>query len=196
MTQATFSKGAKLRRLEGNVDAPKAALRQIGALLVASSQQAFRDQEFNQREWPARSPVNVFGILRDLSEGRKPPARRLETRPALRDTGRLASSISFQLVGTEFVEVGTNLAYAAVHQTGGAVESVPITETVQRGLAAWLKKQSDKVKRRMGGFLQPRWVGRTLRGEVPARPFLGLTPSSRRDIREVVGVRVMEAGRR
>lgn len=192
MTGGTFKPGAKLRRISRNVENPSAALRQVGALLVASSQAAFRDQEFNRRQWPARAPVNVFGILADLSAGRKPPNRRLQTRPALRDTGRLQASISFQLVGDSAVEVGTVLPYAAVHQRGGPVQSATITSGVQKALARWLKGKPSNVVKRLRPLTNPQYTGKRLNGEVPARPFIGLTPDNRRDIREAVGIRIVE----
>ena len=167
----TFKPGAKLRRIGRNVDRPVGALRKVGALLVASSQEAFRSQEFNRRPWPARARVNVFGILADLAAGRKPPARRLETRPALRDTGRLSASISFAVVGDSAVDVGTNLDYAAVHQKGGAVQSATITSGVQEGLRQYLKGKPEFVTKRLARYTREEWRGRRIEGEVPARPF-------------------------
>jgi hypothetical protein len=78
--------------------------------MVAESQQSFRDQRFGSDAWEPRAPVNVFAIIADFHAGKKsPPQRRFESRPALRDTGRLAQSISWKLVGTDVVEVGSNL---------------------------------------------------------------------------------------
>lgn len=39
----------------------------------------------------------------------------------LRDTGRLRNSIDFDVPGTNVVEVGTNVAYAPVHQFGAKI---------------------------------------------------------------------------
>ena len=69
-----------------------------------------------------------MGIIADLHAGKKvPAARRLEPRPALRDTGRLANSIAFRVAG-DSVEVGSNVEYAGTHHHGGETESKPITK--------------------------------------------------------------------
>ena len=193
--RVTFRPGAKVKRLEKNFDDPKDALKQIGALVVAESQRAFKAQEFNRRAWPERSSVNVFGIIADFHMGRrKPPARRFETRPALRDTGRLASSIAFEVRG-KAVEIGTNVEYAAVHQTGGETESKPITAKVQAAIAAWLKSQPESLKDRLGWLTSPEATDQTLTMRVPARPFIGLTANTRKAIRKTLGVKVFEVGR-
>lgn len=190
--RATFRKGAKVERIENKLGNPQAALKQIGVLMVAESQRAFKDQSFGGREWAPRSDVNVFGIIADFAAGKKPPARRFERRPALRDTGRLAASISFQLMGTNIVEVGTNLPYASVHQFGGAVESAPITAELQKALWSWLKRQSLQLKRRLGFLLNKKFTGTKLVGEVPARRFVGITRQTREYVRRAVGVEIME----
>jgi len=193
MTRVTFEKGAKLARIEGKLDNPTAALKQIGALMVAESQRAFKVQEFDGEKWQPRAPVNIFGIIADFHEGRrKPPQRRFERRPALRDTGRLSSSISFRLVGSRAVEIGTNLPYAGVHQRGGEVESKPITREVQRNLWAWLKNQPLQMRRRLGFLLSKRYTDQTLKGSVPERRFIGITRRTREFVQKAVGVRIME----
>lgn len=81
-----FEKGAKIERIESKLANPEVALRQVGALMVAESQRAFRDQKFGEKAWDARKgKINVFGIIADFYEGKKsPPARRFESRPASR----------------------------------------------------------------------------------------------------------------
>lgn len=193
MTRATFKKGAKMERMEKALQNPRVALKQIGALLVADSQKAFKAQQFDGKAWDARAPVNVFGVLSDFAQGkRKPPGRRFEERPALRDTGRLASSIAFQVSGLT-VEVGTSLDYAAVHQRGGETESVPITGKVRRALWKWLKKQPLELKRRLGWVLNKKFRDEKLKQNVPARPFLGISDRSRKGIKKVIGVEIVEA---
>lgn len=193
MPRVTFKKGKKMERVERNLKNPVAALGQIGALLVAESQRSFREQQFDGQVWDARAPVNVFAIIRDFSEGkRKPPNRRFEMRPALRDTGRLASSIAFQVHG-DTVEVGTNVEYAAVHQTGGVTESERLTSKARSGLWKWLKKQPLELKRRLGWVLNKKFRGEKLKQEVPARPFLGITDNARKGVRKIIGLEIVEA---
>jgi len=193
MPRVTFEKGAKVGRIERNLANPEATLKQIGVLMVAESQRSFKAQQFGDKKWDQRAPVNVFGVIADFHAGkRKPAARRFDRRPALRDTGRLASSIAFQVVG-DTVEVGTNLDYAEVHQTGGETESKPLTSSVRSNLWRWLRKQSSEIKRRLGWVLNKKFRDEKLTQKVPARPFLGITPQTRKTISKMIGVHIMEA---
>jgi phage gpG-like protein len=194
MARATFRRGAKVDRWLRNLESPAAALKKIGALMAAESQAAFRNQSFGDKPWAPRSDVNVFGIIADFAQGRRqPPQRRFEKRPALQDTGRLAASITFRMVDPKTVEVGSNLPYAGVHHRGGKVESQPISERVRKGLWKWLKKQDKGLKRRLGWILNRKFAGKTLTMEVPARPIVGITKQTIADVREAVGVSIMEA---
>jgi|GEM_PF-2999417 phage gpG-like protein len=193
MVRAQFEPGGKVQRIEANLDRPNAALKQIGALMVSESQQAFKAQKFGKDSWEARAPINVYGIIADFAEGRKkPPDRRFQPRPALRDTGRLAASIAFQIVSDDTVEVGTNLEYASVHQGGGRIESKKITPTVRKALWAWLKKQNRELKSQLGFLLNKKFENKSLVGEVQARPFIGVTDQTIKDVEEAIGVRIME----
>jgi phage gpG-like protein len=193
--RVTFKKGAKVGRIETNLDNPQAALKQIGVLMVAESQRAFKAQQFGAKKWDQRAPINVFGIIADFTAGKtKPPNRRFDREPALRDTGRLSSSIAYQVQG-KIVEVGTNLEYAAVHQTGGETESKPLTESVQKKLARWLKKQPTELQDRLGWLTDEERRGDTLKQTVPARPFVGITPETRKTITKALGVKIMEVGK-
>ena len=192
MTKTTFKKGAKIERWEKALQSPKKALKQIGVLMVAESQDAFKDQKHGREKWEGRAPVNVYGIIADFSKGGKPPARRFQTRPALKDTGRLSGSISFKVGGSTTVEVGSNLDYAGTHQFGGKIESQPITKSLRRALWKWLKPKDKSLKKSLGWLLNKKFTGETLKGEVPARPFVGITKSTIADVREVVGVNILE----
>lgn len=192
MTKASFVKGAKIERWGKALENPQRALKQIGVLMVAESQRSFREQKHGKDTWKARSDVNVYGIIADFAKGSTPPARRFERRPALKDTGRLSNSIAFKVNGRASVEVGTNLDYAGVHQFGGTVESETITKSVQRALNTWLKPKDKGLKSRLGFLLNKKYTGETLKGEVPARPFVGITKDTIEDVREVVGVEIME----
>ena len=193
MAKANFQKGAKVERWEKAIDNPSGALTQIGALMVAESQRAFREQKHGKKKWAARAPVNVYGIIADFTKGSTPPRRRFETRQALHDTGRLASpaGVVFKVSG-KFVEVGTNLDYAHVHNFGGPIESQPITKVVQEALNKWLKPKDEGLKKSLGWLLNKKYTGETLTGEVSARRFVGITKSTIEDVREAIGVEIME----
>ena len=192
MTTSTFKKGGKVERWEKALHNPQAALKQIGVLMVAESQQSFRDQKHGRDKWKGRAPINVYGIISDFAKGSTPPARRFETRPVLKDTGRLSNSIAFKLSGGNTVEVGTNLSYAGVHQHGGAIESETISKSVQSALNKWLKPKDKSLKRNLGWLLNKKFTGEKLKGEVEARPFVGITKQTIQDVHEVIGVKIME----
>lgn len=196
--RVAFEAGAKIQRWSKALDNPVAALKQIGALGVAESRHAFREQKFGKANWEPRVVPNVFGVLADFSlqeGGTKPPKRRFEQRDALVDTGRLKKSIAYNILSKRIVEWGTNLPYAAKHITGGRVESVVITESLQEKLKKWLKGQGDKWKEFFQHYLRPEWLGKKDEMEIPARPFVGLTRQLRKDIREAVGVKIFEVHR-
>jgi phage gpG-like protein len=191
--RATFRPGAKVERIEKRLDRPEAALRVVGQVLVAESTGAFRKQAFGRDKWEQRAPVNVFGILADLAKGGAPKDRRFRRRPALKDTGRLLGSIASRLVGSHVVEVGTNVPYGQVHQTGGTVESEKITQDIQKRLWDWLQKDGKRRRKDLGWLLNRKFRGKRLTTEVPARPFVGITDSARQGIRKTIGVEIMEA---
>lgn len=195
MARVTFEQGAKLRRVDKKLTDPSKALKQIGVTMVAESQASFKEQRFGRKAWRGRSPVNVFGIISDFAQGRRePPARRFETRPALRDTGRLANSIAFAVKG-KVVEVGTTVPYASLHNFGGVSKSEKITLTVQQRIGKWLRKQSEELQQRLGWLLGDDARDQQLEMRVPKRQFVGITIKTRKEIRQTIGVRIMEVGR-
>lgn len=194
MTAVDFQKGAKVERLERNLKDPSPALKTVGALMVAESQEAFRNQSFGGVQWPARRVPNIMGILADFAAGKSaPPERRFQARPALRDTGRLQGSIAYRL-GPDYVEVGTNVDYAAVHQKGGTSLSPTITDDIRHRLWAWLRTQPKERKKQLGWLLNRKFRGLQLQRKVPARPFLGVTEQTRRYVRQTLNAELLEVG--
>jgi len=191
---AGFDKGAKVGRWEAGLDNPEAALKQIGALMVAESQRAFKLQAFGKARWAPRAVPNTYGIIADFAlKGRaSPPNRRFEPRPALRDTGRLSKSIAFSVAGNT-VTVGTNLDYASVLHSGGQIESKPVTQDVKDKLARFLKGKGRQWASKLGHIFQIK-TGDTKKGTVEARPFIGITKQTLDDVKEAVGVAIFEVG--
>lgn len=188
------TKGAKIERWERNIESPRQALQQIGMLMVAESQRAFREQKFGDVTWAPRRVPNVMGIIADFAAGKKqPPRRRFDARPALQDTGRLASSVAHRIVGREVVEVGSNLPYAGRMHHGGTTESARITDAVADLLADWLRDEGAPYRKALGWILNRKFRGRTIKGRIRARPFVGITAQTIQDVHEVVAVKIMEA---
>lgn len=192
---ATFNRGNKIRRMESALSNPKRALRQIGFIMVAQAEEAFRDQAWDGQPWPPRHVPNYFGVIRDFYEGRKePPKRRWDPRPALRDTGALMRSVTHRIVGPDTVEVGSAKPYSKIQNEGGPIESLPINDRVRANLAAWLKKKrrNKDIQKQFGWLLNKKFRDKTLKSTAPKRQFLGLTKRTIEDIKDIVGVEVFE----
>lgn len=101
----------------------------------------------------------------------------------LRDTDRLMNSITYR-VGSDFVEIGTNVCYASVHQSGAKISAKPgqpgVNSCGQRKGAPYLVFKNG--------------AGQTVRAKevnIPARPFLpderGLPEPWRRSLLDTLG---------
>jgi len=190
---ADYDKGGKMRRIEGLAKDPTPMLKQIGAMMVAESQLAFREQKFGDTSWPPRRVPNLFGILSDLAAGKQIPKRRFDARPALRDSDDLMRRIADRMIGTHVVEVGSRLPYAALMNYGGESESVKLTDHVRKALWQWLKTKGKAHKKDLGWVLNKKFAGKSLKSKIPARPFVGITRQTIRDVQEVIGVSIKEA---
>lgn len=119
----------------------------IGQILVSSTQLRFVDEESPDHvPWQPLSSVTL-ARRRKKGGGAK----------ILRDTGRLASSITY-VAGDGSVSVGTNVDYANVHQYG------------QRKGASGRTKRNSPIP----------W------GDIPARPFLGINDDDLKSIDELL----------
>lgn len=192
-----------LGALEGALEDLTPALEQIGVLLVAGAQRAFREQGRGER-WQERRVPNVFGIVSDLARGKTPPKRRFDRRPALVDTGQLRNSIDARVSGRDTVEVGTVVPYASLHQFGGT-STARVTPAARRGLARYLKTQrrrrknskaSEADRSRASSALEIGWLFQVdvLEAQIPARPFIEVTDTDREEIRRIVLEHVLDGG--
>lgn len=159
---------AELRRrlaaLLAAVQQPAQALREIGQAIVTDTDLAFRGE---RDPWGTPWEPLAASTLRQRRRGRGRGAAKI-----LRDTGRLAGSISAQL-GTDgrSVAVGTNVAYAAIHQFGGSIERAAATRTLY-----FRQRKDGRVGNRFVGksranFAQDVQVGPSTQ-QIPARPYL------------------------
>lgn len=171
----------------------KKLLQQIGILMVAESQAAFKAQAFGKYQWPKRGKINTAGILGDFAQGRnKPPKRRFERTPALIDTGALRQSIAFKVTG-QTVKVGSALRYASLHQSGGMSEGIAVTKDMQLRLGKWLKRQATDIRAKLGWLLGKKARSEKIKFKVPKRPFVGFTPKTKVTVQKALGVTISKA---
>lgn len=203
MAEALFDRKT-LDRLARELPEPKRTLRKIGALLVAQGQKAFREQRFGAIKWKQRyanAPepyLNKAGVLRALQAGKNPPARYTQSRvPALVDTGLLRRSLTSKSAVKEYklaVEYGTNVKYASIHQSGGAM-TMNATGDLRKRIRAWLKKKANrKFWPRFGKILSKRAPQSTIRTRIWPRPFIGITPELRAKVSVIVAEDLASGG--
>lgn len=169
-----------LTNLSERLRDPRDVLAAIGLFLVGKMQSTFRDQGRGPIRWLGRHVPNRFGVLTDLKEGRTPPERRWDSRPAGIDTGRLRSSLAFRVEGDKVV-VGSNLPYASDVQQGGT-SSIDLDADLRQKLGKWLKSLSgdrQKTARESFGFAfhEGQYTITT-----PPRPFVFVSPEDRREV--------------
>ena len=171
---------ARLRSLVNN---PARLLKQIGVILVASSQKAFDDQKFGDIEWDERYPnqdepkLNLAGALSDLNKGSAIKARRFVARPAGVDTGTLRRSVAFRVNETrDEVEVGSTVEYAGKFH-GGGESTQAVTGTARRLFAREFGRstgQRREALKRLSSVVKRD----SLTTRSKARPFVGITDES------------------
>lgn len=198
MTVSIRTVSAIRKRLEN----PEPLMKQVGILIVADAQKAFREQRLGTFAWKHRYPnqtrdyINIAGAIADLKTSTSVKKRRFDRRPAVRDTSTLLRSITNR--GTAIrttrlaVEVGTTVPYAAQHQWGGVSYS-PITDAVRKNYAKLTKRLRGRVKRgkskdagsqlaalkRLGGII---FAKKRLVTRITQRPFIGLTDETQSKI--------------
>lgn len=233
MASHAFDEGSRLRALKtavgvrpfsGPPSGPGlvSVLRRVGAIMLAKAQAAFVNQRRGNVEWPGRHVPNIFGIIADLAEGRKPPARRFEARKAGFDRGDLYRSLAFAVVSEDTVVIGSNRPNATKFADGGPIESRVIDSTVRKGLYEFLYKDRARsaltplrkaakeagnrsfygvaprgaalsdIKRSLGWLFNRKFRDKRLKSTQPARPFLGFSDDDAREIASEVGVMVTQ----
>ena len=135
---------AALSALSQRLGDPRPLMQTIGEYLVVSTKERFpAGVGPSGVPWPENSPVTL--------------ARKKGNRPLIGETKRLGDEILIAL-GTDYVEVGSNLGYAAVQQLGAAQGA--FGRTKRNGPIPW--------------------------GTIPARPFLGLSDDDATHVLDIV----------
>ncbi|MFA7174567.1 MAG: phage virion morphogenesis protein [Kiritimatiellia bacterium] len=116
------------------------AMREIGEIVVTQTAEAFEDGGLPGHAWKKSGRVNESGGQ------------------TLVNTSRLRNSINYKATKND-VEVGTNVAYAAIHQLGG--QTKPHVIRPKNGKALFWPGASHPVK----SVNHPG-------SKIPARPFL------------------------
>lgn len=191
MTTITINAGSLkvLQKLEDAAKDTTPLMKQLGALNVEASQNAFDEQKLGKTLWQPRYPgmrppfLNIAGALQDFNAGKKAPKpNRFQDRPALIDEGMrggLKGSISFQVVNPTTEVTGSAKPYASL-QHGGGRTSILITKQAKASIADWLWTKKGKSRKGREGYeskLGPLTLpGRdSLEQKVIARPFIGIT---------------------
>ena len=95
-----------LQQLVDNVDNPSPALREIGEELVESTKQRFASKtDPDGKGWKDNSAATIARKGRDF--------------PLTGETGLLGEQIHYNLIGSDELEVGSSMEYAAMQQFGG-----------------------------------------------------------------------------
>lgn len=164
------------------------AMQRIGLVLKSAAQLRFRQQQA-----PDGTP---------WKKGHKESGR------TLTDKGLLRRSLSTVATRSD-VTVGTNLAYAAIHQFGGEIRpvnsrflSVPVTDAAREAGSPKRFPVDLSVAQTLSG----QYVLVTAEGVVqyllltkvtmPARPFLGVSDDDRRSVLEVTSAYLDETWKR
>jgi phage gpG-like protein len=137
--------------VQGAIRDPNFILKAVGAVLLETSQKAFREQRLGSIRWKRRYPsqrpplINIAGSLQDFGKRASPKARRFVGRPVLADTGLLRLSLSpkkggnINIKGRNVVEVGSTVPYASTMQNGG-LSVQPVTSAQKKKMAKWMSK--------------------------------------------------------
>lgn len=163
-------------KLREKIENPHELLEKIGFDAQQFMARSFyRQGLYRERAWPEKQVPNLAGIFADANEpgNGSIKTRRLDSRPALIDKGRLSRSIAYRIEGNK-IFVGTNVPYAKVHNEGGVSTQLRHNyETFDKKIDKFVKVQmkdfSDSEKTMVLG-LKKKDMHKT---RVPKRQFLG-----------------------
>ena len=145
----------------------------IGQQLVTLADLSFRAEK---DPWGTAWQRLSQSTLRQRRQGKGTGGHKI-----LRDTGRLAGSISYR-ASAEQVVVGTNVVYAAIHQFGGDIQHQAHTKTLYfRTNKAGTAVGSKFVKKGRSNFAQDAHVNAYVQ-RIHRRAFLPIDANGRADL--------------
>lgn len=151
---------AAFARLEQAATQLQPVMQEIGEFLAETTKQRFQTGTApDGSRWAPNTEVTYVRMLDKYkgSYGKKGQIstaganRVMGKKPLIGETGALSTTINYR-AGANFVEIGSPMVYAAVHQFGARRHSFS--------------------------------GGKTPWGDIPARPFLGISPEARDNIQE------------
>jgi len=160
----------QIDRIDQLLGSPGPLLSELGEYLRGSTQDRFKSQ------------MSPDGVLWQALSPRYLKRKRRNRDKILTLRGYLRSRIQYQLEGGDTVAVGSNLAYAGIHQHGGEIEIAARSQSVYRRankageLSRRFAKKSNKTS-----VAQRVTIG-AYRITMPARPYLGLSIDDRSEI--------------
>ena len=152
-----------LKRVLANSDNPSGILKSIGEALLASTKARFGSSVGpDGQRWKANSEVTILRYLAGRSGtftksgaiSAKGKGLAGSKKPLIGDSRALSQTITYQLKGADTLLVGSPMIYASAQQFG-----------MPRGFAGSNRRGSPIP-----------W------GDIPARPFLGISPDDRSNI--------------
>lgn len=146
-------------------------MNRIGEMLQASSQDRFKTQ--TAPDGTAWQPLKARYAKRKKYNADK----------ILTLRGYLRSGIRHQVTGDDAVEVGANLAYAAIHQLGGDIDMPARQSTVSFKTEAGRKLFAKRGAK--GAAERQVSIGKHT-VTMPARPYLGISQADDQEIREII----------
>jgi phage virion morphogenesis protein len=152
----------------------KALMAEIGAAMLYSVQRRFETETGpDGKAWPRHAPRTARQRAGRRSRGNAPLTPKL-----LRDSTRLYQSIISEATA-EMAAVGTNIIYAAIHQTGGMITQYPQSRKVRFRKVGGRLRFARKAHKR--AFEKPVTYGTRIIF-IPARPYLGFSEADRAEI--------------
>lgn len=154
---------------------PASIMAAVEPYLVFSTQRHIETERGPDGPWPRLSPRTA---------SRRIGGRQRGFENMLRVTNRLYSSITGDS-GPDYAAVGSNLAYARIHQLGGTIDMPERQQTIYQAYDARRDRLSAKFRaKRRSNFARDVKVG-ALQVTIPARPYLYIDQTDRDEIERI-----------
>ena len=172
-----LSKSKFVKDMQKFLRNPRELLAMLGQDAVDMSIESIENQRFGTdgQPWQPRAVPNLAGIYSDINNGINPPKRRLDPTPALKDTGKLQQSFTWDVTTDTTVEWGTNRPNVEQLLNGGIIrqlKKIP-DATFDKEIDKFLKNRGKKLSKEQKKRVKLLKGKDELLTEVPPREFLG-----------------------